>query len=124
MNFLFKNIAMLTGVSILLGLPVQSNAASYKMIASVAPDTSIFENVHRRGYRHRHRRSNNAGIAAGIIGGLIIGGIIANSARRSANRDHDHVDWCYNRYRSYRARDNTFQPYNGQRRQCRSPYYR
>ena len=33
-----------------------------------------------------------------------------------------HVRWCYNRYRSYRAWDNTFQPYNGPRRQCRSPY--
>ncbi|MFN4273239.1 MAG: BA14K family protein [Aliihoeflea sp.] len=33
-----------------------------------------------------------------------------------------HVQWCYGRYRSYRASDNTFQPYNGPRRQCRSPY--
>lgn len=33
-----------------------------------------------------------------------------------------HVEWCYDRYRSYRAYDNTFQPYNGPRRQCYSPY--
>ena len=33
-----------------------------------------------------------------------------------------HVNWCYNRYRSYRAYDNTFQPYNGPRQQCWSPY--
>ncbi|MFC5991062.1 BA14K family protein [Limoniibacter endophyticus] len=33
-----------------------------------------------------------------------------------------HVNWCANRYRSYRAYDNTFQPYNGPRRQCISPY--
>jgi hypothetical protein len=33
-----------------------------------------------------------------------------------------HEQWCYNRYRSYRAYDNTFQPYNGPRRQCWSPY--
>lgn len=33
-----------------------------------------------------------------------------------------HYDWCYARYRSYRATDNTFQPYRGPRRQCRSPY--
>ncbi|MGV3652562.1 MAG: BA14K family protein, partial [Devosia sp.] len=26
------------------------------------------------------------------------------------------------RYRSYRASDNTFQPYNGPRQQCVSPY--
>lgn len=33
-----------------------------------------------------------------------------------------HVQWCYDRYRSYRAWDNSFQPYNGPRRQCWSPY--
>jgi hypothetical protein len=33
-----------------------------------------------------------------------------------------HVQWCYNRYRSYRAYDNTFQPYHGPRQQCYSPY--
>jgi hypothetical protein len=33
-----------------------------------------------------------------------------------------HVRWCYDRYRSYRAWDNTYQPYNGPRRQCYSPY--
>jgi hypothetical protein len=33
-----------------------------------------------------------------------------------------HVRWCYARYRSYRAWDNTFQPYVGPRRQCYSPY--
>ena len=33
-----------------------------------------------------------------------------------------HERWCYSRYRSYRAWDNTFQPYNGPRRPCYSPY--
>ena len=33
-----------------------------------------------------------------------------------------HVQWCYNRYRSYRAWDNTFQPYHGPRQLCYSPY--
>jgi hypothetical protein len=33
-----------------------------------------------------------------------------------------HIDWCYSRYRSYRASDNSFQPYNGPRRACYSPY--
>ena len=33
-----------------------------------------------------------------------------------------HVDWCYDRYRSYRESDNTFQPYNGPRQECISPY--
>ncbi|MEY9559469.1 BA14K family protein [Sinorhizobium fredii] len=34
-----------------------------------------------------------------------------------------HTRWCYGRYRSYRAYDNTFQPYYGPRRACVSPYY-
>ncbi|MEI1252491.1 BA14K family protein [Rhizobium aouanii] len=33
-----------------------------------------------------------------------------------------HTRWCYARYRSYRAYDNTFQPYYGPRRACISPY--
>lgn len=33
-----------------------------------------------------------------------------------------HYRWCENRYRSYRAYDNTFQPYHGPRRPCFSPY--
>jgi hypothetical protein len=33
-----------------------------------------------------------------------------------------HVRWCYDRYRSYRAWDNTFQPSYGPRKQCWSPY--
>lgn len=34
----------------------------------------------------------------------------------------EHVQWCYNRWRSYRAADNTYQPNNGPRRLCVSPY--
>lgn len=41
---------------------------------------------------------------------------------RSGRLSSTHVQWCYNRYRSYRSYDNTFQPYNGPRRQCWSPY--
>ena len=43
-------------------------------------------------------------------------------AYRYNNFSSAHERWCYNRYRSYRAYDNTFQPYYGGRRQCWSPY--
>jgi hypothetical protein len=33
-----------------------------------------------------------------------------------------HVAWCYDSYRSYRAYDNSYQPHEGPRRQCWSPY--
>lgn len=44
--------------------------------------------------------------------------------RPAPRRDYGdrHEEWCYDRYRSYRAYDNTYQPYNGRRRSCRSPY--
>ncbi|WP_234819614.1 MULTISPECIES: BA14K family protein [Sinorhizobium] len=33
-----------------------------------------------------------------------------------------HVEWCANRYRSYRARDNSYTSFSGGRRTCISPY--
>lgn len=42
--------------------------------------------------------------------------------RRHYGLSQAHVNWCYNRYRSYDAYTNTFQPYNGPRRACISPY--
>ncbi|PBB18884.1 BA14K family protein [Mesorhizobium sp. WSM4313] len=33
-----------------------------------------------------------------------------------------HVRWCFDHYRSYRAWDNSYQPYDGPPQQCRSPY--
>ena len=42
--------------------------------------------------------------------------------RRTYRLSHAHTNWCYNRYRSYREWDNTFQPYHGPRRACYSPY--
>ena len=51
--------------------------------------------------------------------GAIIGGAVAD---RPVRYGGSHVEWCANRYRSYRAYDNTYQPYNGPRRLCNSPY--
>ena len=84
----------------------------------------------------RHRRRGYGGaVAAGVIGGAILGAAIANSnrhryrerryrPRRVYRRRYGdpHINWCYSRYRSYRAYDNTYQPYRGGRRYCRSPY--
>lgn len=43
--------------------------------------------------------------------------------RRAYYGGDAHTRWCYARYRSYRAYDDTFQPYHGPRRACVSPYY-
>jgi hypothetical protein len=34
----------------------------------------------------------------------------------------DHTGWCADRYRSYRAEDNSFQPLKGARKPCMSPF--
>lgn len=35
-----------------------------------------------------------------------------------------HVNWCHGRYKTYRAQDNTYQPYSGPRQPCLSPYFK
>ncbi len=76
----------------------------------------------------------------GLVGG-VVGGVIGSSHRRHSrpdvvyveprrvhrepvyvNRGEAHVNWCYNRYRSYQARSNTFVSYGGRVKQCYSPY--
>lgn len=83
-----------------------------------------------RGYRERragHRYHNGYWYPlAAFAAGAIIGGAIANQPRavpRAGNINPQHYQWCQNRYRSYDSYSNTFQPYNGPRQQCLSPYY-
>ncbi len=76
-----------------------------------------------RGYRERrsgYRYHNGYWFPlAAFATGAIIGGA-ASQARPSYGSSHQ--QWCANRWRSYRAYDNTYQPNNGPRRQCVSPY--
>lgn len=58
---------------------------------------------------------------AAFAAGAIIGGAMQQSQPSYGN---SHTSWCANRWRSYRAYDNTYQPYNGPRAQCVSPYGR
>lgn len=79
----------------------------------------------RRYYRDRHY---GGAIIGGLAAGAIIGGLAAQpryydrpayyGGRRYVG-GNDHISYCYARYRSYRASDNTYQPYSGPRRQCR-----
>lgn len=79
-----------------------------------------------RGYRHHrpgYRQYNGWWFPpAAFIAGAIVGGAMTNPPVEYRPRGDAHIQWCYNRYRSYRASDNTFQPYNGPRRACVSPY--
>ena len=88
-------------------------------------DEGIWWNGHRgyREYRHGYRRHGDYWFPlAAFAAGALISGAIVNSENNRVSRGDAHVQWCYDRYRSYRAYDNTFQPYNGPRQQCISPY--
>ncbi|TPJ54518.1 BA14K family protein [Mesorhizobium sp. B2-6-1] len=72
---------------------------------------------------HRHSRNNSGAVAAGLIGGMLLGGMAISAARQHNHSAwNNHVNWCSQRYRSYRVSDNSWQPYNGPRRQCISPF--
>jgi len=77
----------------------------------------------RRGYRERrpgYRQYQGFWFPpAAFALGAIIGGAANQPAARLSNA---HIRWCQNRWRSYRASDNSYQPFNGPRRACVSPY--
>ncbi|MDX8532202.1 BA14K family protein [Mesorhizobium sp. VK25A] len=93
-------------------------------------------------WRHHHRRHFGGGDAAllGLGLGLGLGSLAYDNyydpyyydpypryvqprrIYRTERLSSAHVRWCYDRYRSYRAWDNTFQPNYGPRKQCWSPY--
>ncbi|NEJ71366.1 BA14K family protein [Rhizobium phaseoli] len=76
-------------------------------------------------YRPGYRHYNGYWYPLAAFGaGAVIGGAIVAQPRYvepAPRMGSGHVAWCANRYRSYRAYDNTFQPYNGPRQQCYSP---
>ncbi|WP_346894710.1 BA14K family protein [uncultured Roseibium sp.] len=85
-----------------------------------------------RGYRHQrrgYRRYNGwwFPLAAFTLGTIIGPGYNYPSYPsypnyRPRGLSQAHYNWCHRKYRSYRAYDNTFQPYHGPRKACRSPY--
>jgi hypothetical protein len=76
-----------------------------------------------RGYRERrsgYRQHNGYWFPlAAFATGAIIGGAVASQPRASGG---SHTQWCANRYRTYRAYDNTYVSSPGVRRSCNSPY--
>ena len=89
---------------------------------------------HHRRHRHYRRHYNDSAIFFGLGLGLPAynyyrgpsyyepGYYPPRRYYRTQRLSNAHVRWCYDRYVSYRAWDNSYQPYNGQRRQCWSPY--
>lgn len=85
---------------------------------------------YRRGaYNHYHNGwyyNSPWWLAGPIIGGALVGAYAA--PRIYDNNYYDdgdgdgHVQYCFNRYRSYDPRTNTFMGYDGYRHECNSPY--
>lgn len=76
----------------------------------------------QRGYRDRRpgyrRHSDGFWYPSAAFGAAaIIGGAIANQPRSNGGAS-SHVQWCANRYQSYRASDNSYVPRAGVRAQC------
>jgi len=74
----------------------------------------------RTDVRHRRGHRIGAGIVGGFLGfaaGAAVAGAIANSRDRSYGYD-SHVARCYDRYRSYDARTDTYLGYDGRRHYC------
>lgn len=95
-------------------------------------DNGNWNNDDWRWRRHHHRRHFNdssiyLGLGLGIPAYQYFNNYeyVAPAPRRhyrTQRLSSAHVQWCYDRYRSYRAWDNSFQPYGGPRQQCWSPY--
>jgi hypothetical protein len=85
-----------------------------------------YYNSHRGVVRYRpgYRYYNGwwfpaAAFTAGVVAGAAVAAPPPPPPARLAAA---HVRWCYAHYASYRAWDNSYQPYVGPRRQCISPY--
>ncbi len=88
-------------------------------------DRRYYRDGYYRDRYYRNRDSNAGAIIGGLAAGALIGGALAaprySSPRRYVGGDA-HTNWCYSRYRTYRASDNTYVPRAGVRAECVSPY--
>ena len=76
-----------------------------------------------RKYRRGYRRHNGYWFPPeAFILGAIIGGAIASSPPRGG-LPAKHYIWCDRRYKTYKAKNNSFQPKYGPRKKCVSPYW-
>lgn len=105
-----------------MSAPLINAAPAESAVAAEAVNHRYGRRHHRRGHRYHRRGGGGAGIYFhfGTPGPRYAPRYRRHQPRHA--RGSRHVRWCHNRYKSYRAWDNTFQPYKGPRKQCWSPY--
>jgi hypothetical protein len=147
MKIITKTLSLAT-LSLVMGLTSFTGASALPLPAANSPQVADVEAVQyrrdrdwrdndrgnysdrrgwyqgQRGYRDRRAgyRRHNDGFwypRAAFGAAAIIGGAIASQPRASGS---SHVQWCANRYQSYRAYDDTYSPRAGVRARCNSPY--
>jgi hypothetical protein len=70
-------------------------------------------------------RAKTAGEVAPEVDDAVVTGSVERAAgaeRLVPELSAAHVEWCADRYRSYRVSDDTYAPYSGGRRPCASPF--
>jgi len=85
-----------------------------------------YKKHHKRHYKryHKHRHFDAGSFIAGTLLGVIITHPRPHYVYDYRYLPRVHVHYCTKRYKSYRLWDNSWQPYHGPRRLCRSPYVR
>lgn len=139
MKILTKSVAIVV-LSTAMGLTSLTSAGAMTVPlvkhtqVSDAHDVQYRHHAPRRGWYNGHRgyRSYHRGYRrysdgywyplAAFGAGAIIGGALSTQTR-SYPGSNSHIRWCLERYRSYRASDNTYVPRAGVRVQCHSPYH-
>ena len=112
--------------------PIASDAAPMQVRDHMRTDNRVYfykgghyfngyrgERIYRDGYR-RHNGFWYPGSAFSLA--IIIAPGVQQRVIRSYGGSR-HINWCENRYRSYRISDNSWKPHYGPRRVCVSPYY-
>lgn len=130
-------IALLAAATIMTGAQSAQATGGMNALASLELEATNSQ-IEKVGFFKKGGKFTNHGVAAIGVGAAAVGGLIGHkiSKRRQAQQQHyyapapapvyasgnAHVNWCLSRYRSYDVRSDTYQPYNGPRRYCNSPY--
>lgn len=115
---MFRKIAFaMLATSVLMGSISASQANAPLPAAPAAQTSEATETGRGWGRGHGHGYGRGYGYHRGYSHGYGRG--YGHGYKRFSR---EHYRWCADRYRSYDARTNTYQPHNGPRRQCWSPY--